>query len=245
MHCSSNLLFEDIIKMSDKEWYPKVYRHYRKNILYREEKKLFQITQDDAKKYEEAYIYMKEQKLIVTNRWVDDQWGWMGHWVTEEYYEPLTESQIHANRCIQEFGKGWKGFNFETCRFEDNTEKKLNDYDNNIFSCPVFKCNGYVQDSVCGLCNNSICSDCREQKFVSHVCNPDIVKSIQQIFKSSHSCPKCYIPISKIEGCDQMFCIECKTTFSWNTGRIVNDNEFHHNPHYLDWIAEKRKNEAF
>ena len=75
----------------------------------------------------------------------------------------------------------------------------------------------------------------------THKCDPDIIKSIRALTKGSRNCPKCYIPILKIDGCDQMFCTACKTTFSWNSGRIYNDNEFHHNPHYLDWI---RKNEA-
>jgi len=36
-----------------------------------------------------------------------------------------------------------------------------------------------------------------------------------------------------------MFCVECKTTFSWRTGRIVNKGEAHHNPHFYEWKRQQ------
>lgn len=54
-------------------------------------------------------------------------------------------------------------------------------------------------------------------------------------------CPKCNTVIEKeIGGCDQMFCIKCKTTFSWTTRRIVTKGEAHHNPHFYEWQREQR-----
>jgi hypothetical protein len=111
-----------------------------------------------------------------------------------------------------------------------------------IHKCPASDCAGFLNTSwECGLCNTKACKDCRETVIdvASHVCNPDTVETIKAIAKEAKPCPKCGTQISKISGCDQMWCIQCKTAFSWNTGRI--ETSVIHNPHYFQWMRESGK----
>ena len=150
--------------------------------------------------------------------------------------ELITNPQtIHANLCVAEYGRGYAGFNFDTLLFEDGNQKELNIYDYNNFPCPRPRCVGFVNNEICGLCNGLICKECREEKLATHICNHDTLLTLQMIRSTSKNCPKCLVPIYKSSGCDQMFCIECKTTFSYITGRIVDKLEIHHNPHYIEW----------
>ena len=114
--------------------------------------------------------------------------------------------------------------------------------------CPISTCRGFLKsDYTCILCENKFCDKCLEQidvsssdgesKHQNHVCNPDTVATVQMIQKQSKPCPGCSELISKINGCDQMWCIKCHIAFDWNTGKI--DYGRVHNPHFIEWQKQR------
>ena len=66
-----------------------------------------------------------------------------------------------------------------------------------------------------------------------HVCREEALQSAQMIRRETKNCPSCAARIFKIDGCDQMWCTQCKVAFSWKTGRRVLGRV--HNPHYFEW----------
>ena len=107
-----------------------------------------------------------------------------------------------------------------------------------IMPCPSEKCRGFLSTQYkCGFCNMYTCPKCIEiigpNKNVPHTCNEENVKSAELIRKETKPCPSCGTRISKIDGCDQMWCIECHKAFSWKTGKI--DNGTIHNPHFYQY----------
>jgi hypothetical protein len=120
-----------------------------------------------------------------------------------------------------------------------NTEVRTRTERQFIHKCPSTECAGFLNSSwECGLCQTKACKDCHESVIdaVNHVCNPDTVETVKAIAKEAKPCPKCAALISKINGCDQMWCTQCKTAFSWNTGQI--ETTIIHNPHYFQWMRE-------
>lgn len=109
-----------------------------------------------------------------------------------------------------------------------------------IMKCPFEECRGFLSSAwKCGTCLKFFCADCHAEKAGhqddTHVCNADAKATAAMIRQETKPCPKCGIRISKIDGCDQMWCISCQTTFSWNSGQILL-NTVVHNPHYYEYL---------
>jgi hypothetical protein len=108
-----------------------------------------------------------------------------------------------------------------------------------IRQCPNNECNGFLsKDLHCSLCGIDACGVCREIKIADteHVCNEDVVKTVQLLKKDTKECPSCATLIFKISGCSQMFCMSCHKVFDWNTMKI--DTGVIHNPHYFEWARQ-------
>jgi hypothetical protein len=107
--------------------------------------------------------------------------------------------------------------------------------------CPSSECRGLITDDhTCGICKTKVCPDCLIQinQSESHNCNPSTVESVKAISKDTKPCPTCKVPIYKIDGCSQMWCVQCHTAFCWNTGEIETQI---HNPHYYEWMRQQKK----
>ena len=114
-----------------------------------------------------------------------------------------------------------------------------------VRACPVSECRGYLSTQwKCGICEKWTCPECHEIKGINrdveHTCNPENVETAKLISQDTKSCPSCRTRIFKIDGCDQMWCTQCHTAFSWRTGRIESNI---HNPHYYEWMRRTGGNE--
>jgi hypothetical protein len=109
--------------------------------------------------------------------------------------------------------------------------KKNNAKFNYTYACPKENCKGFLnKDYICEICQSLICKSCYiEINKDKHECDPELVETFNIIKKEAKPCPSCGEFISKISGCDQMFCTTCGTGFSWKTGNI--EKGVIHNPH--------------
>jgi len=105
-----------------------------------------------------------------------------------------------------------------------------------VMKCTIGECRGFLTSQrghyKCELCDSHICKECHCVKADGHECKADDVATVAELERSTKPCPSCHIRIYKIDGCDQMFCLQCHTAFSWRTGQI--ETGVIHNPHYFE-----------
>ena len=131
---------------------------------------------------------------------------------------------------------------YETLRVLTTNEPTLEGdaYHKLAQKCPSEDCRGFLsEDWKCGICKQSFCEKCHCLLEPNHKCNKDTVKTIKLLKRDTKPCPKCNVPIYKIEGCSQMWCTQCHVAFDWRTGRLETGRI--HNPHYFEFKKRSRE----
>jgi hypothetical protein len=114
-----------------------------------------------------------------------------------------------------------------------------------IRACPANTCRGFLSTAwKCGLCDVWVCPDCHEikgtEKDADHICDMDTLETVKLLTLDTRQCPKCPTMIFKISGCDQMYCTQCHTAFSWRTGQV--ETGVIHNPHHYEYLRQQAPN---
>lgn len=267
MMCKRELSLDFITRNTPKTFHNIEYRAHRTQILYERERSLLPTTQHLAEEELEKRRIQKENKFLYDEdeylrfrrteiiQEINNKYGTgsfqtimkaknrnkftdTADFVNEMMYigrrrreiKNITQP-IQQTPFLQSFAK----------REEEKDRKKF------IKACPNGECRGFLSSVwKCGTCKTYVCKDCHEVKKNreddTHICDPDFVATAKLLKSETKPCPKCAVPIYKIDGCDQMWCVECRTPFSWNTGQIVND--IVHNPHFYEWQRQQNNGNA-
>jgi hypothetical protein len=209
MNCKKGWTTDILYKKMTKTFVTKKYKKHREDVLFDREKSLLPQTQPDV----EAELQRRERIEILRQLKSEE----------DELRRKLREIQVamnevhHADEIVTDSSKR-----------SSYTRK-----------CPVESCKGFLDCKwVCGICEVHICSKCNEPSVEGHECDPNDVETMKLLKRDSKPCPSCGMLITKIDGCDQMWCTaeNCHTAFSWKTGQKVYGNI--HNPHYIQFTLE-------
>ena len=181
------------------------------------------------KKHKENVLFDKERALLPST-------------------QPIVENMIQAKKIddiiadelypqLREINRKIRNLRLER---DDLLHRKNAKRERSLFvkACPREECRGFLSSQwKCGICEYWTCPECHVvkglQRDCDHVCNEADKATAQLISNDTKPCPSCGQGIHKIDGCDQMWCPDCKSAFSWRTGRIESNI---HNPHYYEWM---------
>lgn len=161
--------------------------------------------------------------------------------------ERIRKDQEQLLSQIRELKSEYNKLETEKCAIErDIMGKKITGIrTENFLKCPKDGCKGYISKNECKLCHSHICRKClimvdNTDALKEHECDKETLETAQLILKSSKPCPTCGTRISKVSGCDQMWCPNCEVAFSWTTGMVVRG--VIHNPHFYEYQRRRGNN---
>lgn len=225
MNCNHEFNREFIDSFCTKKFRNNYFKKHRENVLFEREQARMPETQAhvarelELRSLRTSYEYIAYLKFQV-KRVCDD----------------LSEK---VKSCLCEILKSKLTDIIETIQALMHTELKTSTV---IFtqSCPSSECRGFLTDDmICGTCRETFCDKCHEILDEGHSCDPNTVKTIKLMKRDTKQCPKCSIPIHRIDGCAQMWCTQCHTAFDWRTGQIETGRI--HNPHYFEFKKRTRE----
>jgi hypothetical protein len=223
----------------------KAYKEHREKVLFERERSLMPETQPyveieiKCRKHAEEINRLSRLRMETHRNSSEISRLDLGYMGKENY----VDARIEKARRMSEFSKQEAIMRVES-DFHNSaihlyrTSGITNERRVFVRACPAEGCKGFLSTAwKCGVCEAKVCSKCHEVKTGGddeHMCDPNSVASAELISRDSRPCPKCASMIFKIEGCDQMYCTQCQTAFSWRTGRV--ESGVIHNPHYYDYM---------
>jgi hypothetical protein len=218
-------------------WYDNKYKNTRKAVLLDREKAMFPATMEFAEKYKNINTFknqLEELRLDFIKKNKEFK-AYKAEYIKKQ--NRVKESIIRLERGeapLPEF----EGIPADILASSDGVSNKKTVTKSKVYTkCPVEKCAGMLNDAnECISCDAKICSKCCEVKEAEHVhvCDPNTVETMKLLKKDTKNCPKCTTPIHRSEGCYQMWCTCCHTTFHYRTLEILTEQI--HNPEYTDWL---------
>jgi len=207
-----------------KVWRDTVYREYREKLLMDRERALLPSTQPRIEAINEANRLDREVVTQMRER-------------RKELQQEVRRLQLEDNGIQTQI---WEMQN-QIARMrsgEGVDEAAAKTHKAFVRRCPAEGCRGFLSTAwKCGVCELYSCPECHEVKGVArdtaHTCDPNNVETAKLLSKDTKPCPKCGEMITKIDGCDQMWCVSCHTAFSWRTGQAATG--IVHNPHFYEW----------
>jgi len=236
MHCKTTLSDDFVLNNTVVAWRTKKYKGYRENLLFDMERARLPNAQVHAEIYQKAVALTKVASDAL--KALKDEFDTaekppasdvmatqMHHWAYEGRVHEHKSVVAFCKRPISSYGLvTWGGMG--QVREQKRTVVK---------ACITNGCSGFLDEHFsCGLCDVKVCKECHESLADDHECNADTVATIKAIKAEARGCPKCATLISKIDGCDQMWCTQCHATFSWRTGQVEAGHT--HNPHYYEFM---------
>lgn len=114
----------------------------------------------------------------------------------------------------------------------ENLKKIDKDYETSIVTqienskvkCYNFTCDGVLNNkNKCLLCDAVFCYDCENPRDLRHECDPEDLKTIEDLRLNTVKCPKCGVRIHKSQGCNSMTCTVCHCNFLYNNPVLSSD----------------------
>lgn len=259
MSCKVQFSYEFLIENLPPTFWHHEYKNFRKNILLSQEESLLPETQNcivRIRRKDEFYRHVKSVRVQIDNMFqhynkLMARVSQMSDLVHQERTGQIEIPDDHPfflyfnddNTPIRDEKGDLLCMNENLTGDPSNPKMKRQAHSNWVHACPKEECRGYLrgEQTTCPICTTQVCKDCLKIMTDPHECDTNDIDTVNMLRQNTKPCPNCSISIYKISGCDQMWCTQCRTPFSWRTGQKINQRI--HNPHYYEWVQRHQGEE--
>lgn len=235
MNCSGAFSDDFVMRNTTAFWRSNNYKIHRENRLFEAEQARLPETQDAAIAYRSARIQIVAMSRLLREEKKELYKLYKSPADHKETIRTISERITEQKRILKDLQR--------LLLYWGDSARANAGSDNSVVApfirgCPSDLCRGFLNaDYRCGLCDKTYCNQCMiNTDGGDHMCDQAVVASVAAINREAKPCPSCATLISKIDGCDQMWCTRCHTTFSWQTG--LREEGITHNPHYYEWMRQ-------
>ncbi len=236
MNCRVILNNFELVTNFGIKWIFGKYTKFKNKILYQKQTKLLDSTIHAAnRKKKELLIIKKRLELLMQRKCINKELNNLNVELNKlKSYKDDENSDVGSGANI---GGGFNiGSGIEVGSGVGHSDKNsntlvaiesLSGYGNitirrlSSFRCS-YSCDGVLDEFYkCTVCLKITCSLCYSGLEEGHNCSNTI-----NIYNISKECPSCKEYITKDDGCNIIKCINCNTSFEWNSGNINTNYQF-------------------
>jgi hypothetical protein len=219
------------------------YKNHRSNLMFQRQLSMMPETQPYVEIERQRLKYVYKSDVAKKSLKLKEQ-AWRKFAESKDINQMLPDEKIELILANVRFEQEISAIKIKVAGYkriiEIVTGKTIGERRQFVRACPADNCKGFLSTQwKCGLCSVNVCSKCHDIKTgddEDHTCDPDAIATAELLGKDSKPCPKCAALIFKVDGCDQMWCTQCHTAFSWRTGKTETAI---HNPHYYEYMRKQ------
>ena len=240
MKCDKPWSRKNLVNSFGQHFVSHKYKKKRENVLFEMEQAMMPDTQPMAvRERQVTELNRKIFELEHKRHDINDAISRLSIGILDSEFEEFLETRKKLRMQRHELSEEVTNIQYRKNRLLERPMKHEKRFggSNLVIKCPGENCKGYTSGK-CGLCDTVICKECHEITSDGvHVCKQENIDTVKLLHRDSKNCPSCKTLIYKIDGCDQMFCTQCHTAFSWRTGEVCSGRI--HNPHYYEYLRAR------
>lgn len=226
LHCNIQWDRRFMVNNLTKSFCDKDYRQHRLEVLY-QRNKCYIPRVCEMKEIRKTISSLENEKKKLFKKMED---------YSREIYKQIHSLDDEKNKHFSKL----KRLENQFVRNQIITEEEQKNKDHQFNRpCITVECLGFLNNKGnCPICKKKTCLQCNIDitDNENHSCKKEDIDQWECVKKTTKPCPSCRVRIFKITGCDQMWCTNCNTPFSWKKGTIETGPV--HNPHYFDWLFD-------